>query len=278
MIIGFRDNVEGVLLASIELLEHPDSDIVFARDMDELKMKLSFSAADRDVRTFGFKPVANCSELVEKILGKRKSRMFQRDPGVERYIDLVLRYSKCNPAELVNFICSCRDNADMLYSGKTPVGRKYYNYMRDVTRSYHRLCMFARPELVNGILSVDVDSAHRIGDMFCHWLAGKNPDLPVAVKDREVAWIGNGRYIGLDHFTSIRSAFLENLSFSRENDGVDELWDIYYDSQMIGNRRNKRHAKQLQPSSSASISEMSRRDRYKVERGISNCTLDSFMT
>ncbi|MDW7733512.1 MAG: DUF4130 domain-containing protein [Methanolobus sp.] len=276
MIIAFKQNVEGVLLACFELLECPDSDLIYARDLNELKGKISFSGFEDDVRIVGFKPVVNCSELATRILGNRKSRMFQRDPGVESYIDLVLRHSSGNPAELVHFICSCAGNADGLYSGKTMVGKRYYNYMRDVTRAYHRLCMFARPDLVNGILSVKVDSPHRIGDMFCRWLAGKNPDLPVSVVEKDVAWIGNGRYLGLEHFTSVGSSFIENLSFSREDDDLDHLWDVYYDSQMISNRRDKRHAKHLQPKSSASVSDMSRRDRYKVERGIASCTLDNF--
>jgi len=276
MIIAFKKNVEGVLLACHELRESPGSDLIYADTLDELKSKISFSGFEDDVWTLGFKPVTNCSDLATRILGKRKSRMFQRDPGVEKYIDLVLRHSSCSPVELVHFICSCAGNADQLYSGKSPTGKRFYNYMRDVTRAYHRLCMFARPDFVNGILTVEVNSPHRIGDMFCRWLAGKNPDLPVSVIENDIAWIGNGRYIGLENFTNVRSSFIQSLSFSREDDELDQLWDVYYDSQMIENRRNKRHAKQLQPKSSASVSEMSRRDRYKVERGIANCTLDEF--
>ena len=274
--IAFKDNVEGVLLACYELLQHPDSELLFAKDMDELRSKMSFSGIEYDLKTVGFRPVANCSVLVQKLLGKRKSRMSGRDPDVEGYISLVLRHSSCEPAELVRFMCSCEGNADMLYSGKTPTGKKYYNYMRDVSRSYHRLSMFARPDFVNGILSVKVDSPHRIGDMFCRWLSGKNPDLPVAVLEKETAWIGNGMYLGLENFTHISSSFFESLSFSRETDDIDDLWDVYYDSQMIPVRRNKKHAQHLQPKSSSTISEMSARDRYKVERGISNCTLDNF--
>jgi hypothetical protein len=276
MIIAFKNNVEGVLLACFELLEHPESDLIFAKNMDDLKRKLLFSGMDRSIKTLGFKPIANCTELAIKLIGKRTDRMFKGDPGVERYIDLALRHSSCNPVEFVNFICSCKGNADMLYSGKTPTGKKYYTYMRDVAASYQRSCMFSRPEFMNGILSVNVSSPHRIGDMFCRWLAGKNPDVPVAVVEKETAWVGNGRYIGMDHFASISSSFIENLSYSHECDRTDELWDIYYDSQMIPNRRNKKHAKQVQPKSSASMSDMSGRDRYKVERGIANCTLDSF--
>ncbi|WP_406656149.1 DUF4130 domain-containing protein [Methanolobus sp. ZRKC2] len=276
MIIAFKENVEGVLLACSELLDSPDYDLVFAENLNELRNKMSFSGFDDDVKIVGFKPAANCSELAIRILGKRKGRMFQRDPDVEKYIDFVLRHSSCNPVDLVYFLCSCAGNADQLYSGKTLTGKRYYNYMRDVTRAYQRLCMFARPDFMNGLLSVKVDSPHRIGDMFCRWLAGKNPDLPVSVVEKDIAWIGNGHYLGLEHFATVRSSFVESLSFSREDDEIDQLWDAYYDSQMIENRRNKRHAKHVQPKSSASVSDMSRRDRYKVERGIANCTLDSF--
>ncbi|MBN2110246.1 MAG: DUF4130 domain-containing protein [Methanosarcinaceae archaeon] len=274
--IAFKENVEGVLLACLELLEHPGSCLIYAKDLDDLRAKMLFSGFEGDMRVVGFKPRVNCSELAARISGKGKSRIFQKDPSVERYIDLVLRHSSCNPAELVGLICSCAGEADQLYSGKTLTGKRYYNYMRDVTRAHHRLCMFARPDLVNGILSVKVRSPHRIGDMFCRWLAGKNPDLPVSVVEKDIAWIGNGRYLGLEHFTSVRSSFMESLSLSCEDNEVGSLWDIYYDSQMISNRRNKRHAKHLQPKSSASVSGMSCKDRYKVERGIATCTLDHF--
>jgi hypothetical protein len=275
-VIAFMDNVEGVLLAAYELLQDPSAELLFAKDMDELRSKIAFSGTERELKAVGFRPSADCTTLAHKLLGKRTGRLSPRDPDVEGYISLVLRHSSCDPASLVRFICSCNGSTDLLYSGKTPAGKKYYNYMRDVSRSYHRLSMFARPDLVNGILSVKVDSPHRIGDMFCRWLAGKNPDLPVAVLEKETAWIGNGRYLGLENFTHIRSSFLGSLNFSGAPDDIDDLWDVYYDSQMIPGRRNKGHAKHLQPKASSYISEMSARDRYKVERGISSCTLDNF--
>ncbi|WP_242492511.1 DUF4130 domain-containing protein [Methanolobus psychrotolerans] len=275
MIVAFRDNVEGILLACAELIENPDCDLISAKDKDELKQKMDFTGID-EVKVFGFRCVADTTMLVRNIFGKQGSRMFQRDPDVEGYIAMVLRHGSSKPIELVRFLCSCKGNAELLYSGKSITGKKYYNYMRAVSRSYHRLCMFARPYLVNGVLSVKVDSPHRIGDMFCRWLARKNPDLPVSVIEGDVAWIGNGGHVGLEHFTKVPSSLAGSLGFSNACDEVDEMWDMYYDSQMIQKRRNKSHAKQLQPKDSASMSMMSERDRYKVERGIANCTLDNF--
>ncbi|WP_319508827.1 DUF4130 domain-containing protein [uncultured Methanolobus sp.] len=277
MIVAFRENVEGVLLACAELIEDPNYDLISAKDKDGLKQKMDFNGVN-EVKVLGFRGIADTTTLVRNIFGKQGSRMFQRDPDVEGYIAMVLRHRSSAPIELVRFLCSCKDNVDLLYSGKSTTGKKYYNFVRDVTRSYHRLCMFSRPYFVNGVLSVKVDSPHQIGDMFCRWLARKNPDLPVSVIEGEIAWIGNGRHVGLEHFTKVPSSLAGSLEFSDARDEVDDMWDMYYDSQMIPNRRNKSHAKKLQPKASASMSGMSERDRYKVERGIANCTLDSFVS
>jgi len=275
MIVAFRENVEGVLLACAELMDNKDCELISAKDRDALKRKMEF-AGITDVKMLGFRATVDTSKLVRHIFGSQSTRMFQRDPDVEGYISLVLRHHSSSPIELVHFLASCKGNGELLYSGKTRTGKKYYNYMRDVSRSYHRLCMFARPYSVNGVLSVKVDSPHNIGDMFCRWLARKNPDLPVAVIERDVAWIGNGSHVGLEHYTCVPSSLAGSLEFTSTTDEIDDLWDMYYDSQAIHKRRNKSHAKQLQPKASASMSKMSERDRYKVERGIANCTLDNF--
>lgn len=275
MIVAFRETVEGTLLACAELMENPEYELVSARDRDELKQKMSFTGID-EVKVLGFSNKTDTTMLSRSLFGSQHPKMFQRDPDVEGYLSLVLRHRSTSPVELVRFLCSCNGNAELLYSGKSSTGKKYYNYMRDVSRSYHRLCMFARPYFVNGVLSVKVDSPHRIGDMFCRWLAKKNPDLPVSVIDGDIAWIGNGGYVGLEHYTHVPSSLAGSLEFSSICDEVDDMWDMYYDSQFIPKRRNKGHARQLQPKASASMSRMAKRDSYKVERGITNCTLDSF--
>ena len=274
MIIAFRENVEGVLLACDELLANPDYDLISAKDRDELKQKMEFTGID-EVKALGFRSMADTTKLVRNIFGRQGSRMFQRDPDVEGYIAMVLRHKNLQPIELVHFLCSCKGNAELLYSGKSSTSKKHYNYMRDVSRSYHRLCMFARPAVVNGVLSVKIESAHQIGDMFCSWLSRKNLDFPVSVIEGDIVWIGNGAHVGLEHFTKLPSSLVTSLEFTNE---LDDMWDIYYDSQMIYNRRNKNHARQVQPKASSSMSRMSERDRYKVEKGIATCTLDSFVS
>ncbi|MBW6470261.1 MAG: DUF4130 domain-containing protein [Methanosarcinaceae archaeon] len=278
MIIAFRTNVDGILLACSTLKKHPDAELMFAKDKRELEQKLNFSKTEDEVVKLGFTPAGGTEKLVLEILGKRPAKMSRTDTRPVQYIDLVLRHSKANPAELVRLIVSCNGSAEHLYTGKSKLARRYYNYMRDVTRAWQRMCMFARPDLVNGVLTVDIDSPHDVADIFCRWLAKKNPDLPVAVTFGNAAWVGNGELVGLDRFTKTAAAFVKSLrkpSSSKDNE-VDKLWDVFYNSQMIETRRNRKLASKMQPKSSAGMSKMAKADRYKVERGISNCTLEMF--
>ncbi|MCL7411796.1 MAG: DUF4130 domain-containing protein [Methanosarcinaceae archaeon] len=278
MIIAFKTNVDGVLLACSTLKKHSDAELMFAKDKHELEQKLTFSETKDEVVRLGFTPAGGTKKLVLEILGKRPAKMSRTDTRPVQYIDIVLRHSKANPAELVRLIVSCNGSAEHLYTGKSKLARRYYNYMRDVTRAWQRMCMFARPDIINGVLTVDIDSPHDVADIFCRWLAKKNPDLPVAVTFGNAAWVGNGELVGLDHFTKTAAAFVKSLhtSSSSNDDEVDKLWDVFYNSQMIETRRNRKLASKMQPKSSAGMSKMAKADRYKVERGISNCTLEMF--
>ncbi|WP_300979762.1 DUF4130 domain-containing protein [Methanomethylovorans sp.] len=278
LIIGFRTNVEGVLLACLKLRQLPDAHLVYAKDLEELRRKIDFAGVKRDLEHVGFEPVA-IAHLAEKAFGKHwyhhVNHSCRKEPDLIHYIDLVLRHAKCEPSELVRNLSSS-ESVTSLYSGKTQLQRKCYRYMREVRLSYHRLCMFARPSFVRGILTAEIKPEHRVEDMFCRWLAKKNPDLPVAVVHGDKAWIGNGNFIGLDRFMVVTSSFLGDLTTVKKSDDVEDLWDVYYDSQMIDSRRNKKQAKKFQPWSASSASGMSMKDRYKVERGISPCKLGDF--
>ena len=278
MIIAFKTDVDGILLACSTLKRYPDAELMFAKDKHELERKLTFSGNEDKVMRLGFTPTGATGKLILEVLGKRPAKMSPIDTNPVQYIDLILRHSKANPVELVRLIVSCNGSAEQLYTGKSKLARRYYNYMRDVTRAWQRMCMFARPDLVKGVLTVEIDSPHYVADIFCRWLTKKNPDLPVAVIFGNSAWVGNGGLVGLDHFTKTAAAFVKSLqtSSSSNDDEIDKLWDVFYNSQMIESRRNRKLASKMQPKSSAGMSKMAKADRYKVERGISNCTLEMF--
>ncbi len=279
MIIGFRTTVEGVLLASLKLRESPEAHLIFAENLEELQTKIDFSGTDNDLNLAGFGSTLPAIELVALVFGRMSSRHLKfshrKEPDPIHFIDLVLRNSNCDPSELVRAI-SLSEDVTSLFSGKTQLQKQCYRCMREVSLSYHRLCMFARPAFVRGILTADIKPEHRIEDMFCRWLARKNPDLPVSVVNGGKAWVGNGHFLGIDSFMVVNSSFLGSLEAIKSSDEVEELWDVYYDSQMIDIRRNKIQAKKFQPKAASSVSSMSMKDRYKVERGVSLCKLGDF--
>jgi len=279
VIIGFRTTVEGVLLTCLKLRQLPDAQLMFAEDLEELQRKIDFAGLETDLELVGFESAASTTELIARVFGKHWNRHVKfsrrKEPDPIHFIDLVLRHADCDPSELVRTL-SLSEDVPSLFSGKMQLQKRCYRCMREVNLSYQRLCMFARPAFVRGILTVDIKPEHRIEDMFCRWLARKNPDLPVAVVHGDKAWIGNGHFVGLDRFIVVTSLFMGNLEAMNVSDEVEELWDVYYDSQMIDSRRNKKHAKKFQPKAASSVSGMSMKDRYKVERGISPCKLGDF--
>ncbi|WP_370574930.1 DUF4130 domain-containing protein [Methanomethylovorans sp.] len=279
LIIGFRTTVEGVLLACLKLRQLPDAHLMFAEDLDELQRKIDFAGVEKDFELVGFGSALPTTELAACVLGTHWDRHVKfsrrKEPDPIHFIDLVLRHAHCDPSELVRTL-SLSEDVPSLLSGKTQLQKRCYRCMRDVNLSYHRLCMFVRPAFVRGILTADIKPEHRIEDMFCRWLARKNPDLPVAVVHGDKAWIGNGNFVGLDRSIVVASSFLGNLAAMNASDEVEELWDVYYDSQMIDSRRNRKQATKFQPKAASSVSSMSMKDRYKVERGISPCKLGDF--
>jgi uncharacterized protein YfkK (UPF0435 family) len=279
MIIGFRTTVEGVLLACLKLRQSPDAHLMFAEDLEELRRKIDFAGTDNNLELADFGSKLSAMELAALAFGKHWDRHLKlshrKEPDLIHFIDMVLRHSNCNPSELVRAL-SLSEDIISLFSGKNQLQKRCYRCMREVNLFHHRLCMFARPVFVRGILIADVKTEHRIEDMFCRWLARKNPDLPVAVVNGHKAWIGNGHFAGLDSFIVVNSSLLGSLKTMNASDEVEELWDVYYDSQMIDSRRNKNQAKKFQPKAASSVSSMSMKDRYKVERGISPCKLGDF--
>ena len=111
MIIAFKTDVDGVLLACSALKEHPDAELVFAKDRRELERKLTFSGTEDEVVRLGFTPIAGTKNLIREVLGKCPAKMSRTDTSPVQYIDLVLRHSKANPAELVRLIVSCNGSS-----------------------------------------------------------------------------------------------------------------------------------------------------------------------
>ncbi|ADE37137.1 DUF4130 domain-containing protein [Methanohalophilus mahii] len=276
MIILFKANVTGVLLACLELRKRPEADLIYACDPKEGEAKLKMSNPESEVIRVGFDGKVDKQPLVKSIFPNGWHRITNFDSPPLNYIDLVLRHRKCNPAELVRLLYRCEGEVDGLYCGKERLCKRYYSYMREVRNNYHRLCMFVRPVCGETVLYAHVTPKNSVSDMLCRWLAVRNPDRAVIVVDGTFAYVCNGEILGMQHFLKTSVDSIQHLVPSEDSANLEELWITYYKSQMIDNRRNHSLSKKLQPRADSGYSSMSKKDRYFVERGIHTSTLLDF--
>lgn len=278
MIITFFPFLGSALQASLYLLEHPDSELVYGSDRAEIERKLCFVKNDETGKILHAGNVCydEVPGLMKKLFSNKWHKFSKVDSSPVKYIDRVLRHSSADPAEFVRFLAGSNGDIDILYNKQSRVGKKYYTYMREVTKSYHALCMFGRTEVFENILITEINPPHSISDLFCRWLGRRNPDSPVAVIQNDTAYIANGEYLGYKHFDVLPASEIEHLRSSKRDEELENLWDMYYCTQMIENRRNPKLAKKMQPAYTSGISRMAAKDRYRVERGINKTTLFDF--
>lgn len=69
---------------------------------------------------------------------------------------------------------------------------------------------------------------------------------------------------------------ITHLLGEKKREEIDELWNIFYDSQYIPARRNQKHAYKMLPEKYSQYSEDTRTERLKIENRAENTTLQEF--
>ena len=162
LIITFFPLVGSALQASLYLLEYPNAELVCGNDSAEIERKLCFVRKDESEEVLHANNVCydQVPKLMKKLFNKKWHKFSKMDSSPFKYIDRVLRHSSADPAEFVRFLAGCNGDIDILYNKQSCVGKKYYNYMREVTKSYHALCMFGRTEVFEKILMTEINPSH----------------------------------------------------------------------------------------------------------------------
>jgi hypothetical protein len=127
------------------------------------------------------------------------------------------------------------------------------------------------------MLYVEVNPKNDIKDLFMEWAMRRNGDRIVVVKCHLDYYILNARALG--YRAEIANVTREEaVRLLGDIPDVDnEVWDTFYDSQNVENRRNKRYAKGRLPEKYSYISPEIRKDRKKIEHGIQKDKLDDFV-
>ena len=276
MIIGYKKDLDGILKAAVALKKNPDATMVWGADVRELKRKLA--AYHGDI-------VLNVDEVVKDVPFHIKAELWARFPScgpmqrslsLGSYLTYALRNAKCAPDELVRLLARYYPNLTVILAHKDATAKKYYRYHRETMGELERLKTHVRFRPAGDMLYAEISPKHDVADLFMEWAMRRNGDRPVVIKCHSGYYLLNARGAGYNRdIVSISKDEMERR-FGDIPDADSEVWDTFYDSQNIENRRNKRYAKCRLPAKYSYISPEIRKERKKVEHGISKNKLDEF--
>jgi hypothetical protein len=277
VIIGYRKDLDGVLRAAVALKKNPDATMVWGSDAQELKRKLAMYHGE---------VVVNVEEVVKDVPFHVRAGLWvkfpacgpmQRSLSLGSYLTYSLRNCKCVPDELVRLLARNYPELTAVLAHKDAIAKKYYHYHRETMGELERLKAHVRFQPAGDMLYAEISPVHDVADLFMEWAMRRNGDRPVVIKCHAEYYLLNARGSGYNRdIVSISGDEMERR-FGSIPDAGSEIWDTFYDSQNIGNRRNKRYAKSRLPAKYSYISPEIRKERKKIERGLQANTLDDFI-
>jgi hypothetical protein len=277
VIIGYRKDLDGVLRAAVALKKNPGATMVCGSNSRELRQKLAMYHGEI---------VLNVNDVVKNVPFHLRSELWAKVPGcgpMQRslslglYITYSLRNANCVPDELVRLLARYYPDMAVVLAHKDGTSKKYYHYLRETMGELERLKAHVRFRPAGDMLYVEIKPKHDVSDLFMEWAMKRNSDRPVVVKCHAEYYILNARALGFRAgIANVTKEEAERL-LGNIPETDSEIWDTFYDSQNIENRRNKRYAKSRLPAKYSYISPEIRKERKKVEHGIPANALDDFI-
>ena len=276
MIIGYKKDLDGVLRAAVALKKNPDATIVCGSNARELKQKLAMYHGE---------VVLNVDEVVKDVPFHVKAELWvkvpscnpmQRGLSLGSYLTYALRNDQCIPDELVRLVARYYPNFMALLAHKDATARKYFRLYREAAGELERIKSYCRFRPAGDKLYVEIAPKHDIKDLFMEWAMRRNNDRIIVVKCHAEYYLLNARALGYRaEIANVTKEEAERL-LGDMPDTDSDIWDTFYDSQNVENRRNKRYAKARLPEKFSYISPEIRKERKKIEHGIQPDKLDDF--
>ncbi len=276
MIIGYKKGLDGVLRAAVALKKNPGATMVCGANSRDLKDKLAMYHGE---------VVVNVDDVVKNVPFHIKAELWvkvpscnpmQRSLSLGLYVTYALRNAKCAPDELVRLLALYYPDMRAVLAHKEAVSKKYYHYHRETMGELERIKAHVRFKLIGEALYAELNPKNDIRDLLLEWAMRRNPDRPVIIKCHSEYYLLNARGRGYDRDIANISKGEAGRLLGDMTDAGSDIWDTFYDSQYIENRRNKGYAKTRLPAKYSYISPEIRRERKKVEHGIQKDTLDDF--
>jgi Domain of unknown function (DUF4130 len=276
VIIGYEKDLDGVLRAAVALKKNPGATMVCGSNAREVRQKLAMYHGEI---------VLNVDDVVMDVPFHVKAELWVKVPNCSpmlrslslgSYLTYALRNARCVPDELVRILARYYPDMRAVLAHKDAVSKKYYRYHRETMGELERLKAHVRFRPMGEMMYAEITPKHDIADIFMEWAMRRNSDRPVVIKCHADHYLLNARSSGFNRdIVNITKEEVERR-FGDVPDADSEIWDTFYDSQNIENRRNKRYAKSRLPAKYSYISPEIRKERKKIEHGIPSNTLDDF--
>lgn len=275
MIVGYRNEVEDVLRATIALKRDNTITLVCGRSDEAVKSKLRQYTGDAKVMVADLVP--HVPAAVKLKLREKPPRVGSRClPSLHAYIAFSLRHKRCVPDELVRLLASHYPDIGQVLARKDDLSLKYFHLHMDVLREGERLKAHTRPRPAGNVMYVEICPEHDVVDLYLEWLARRVNDRASVVKARDSYYLVNANYLGHNKWLKeISGEEARRLTGDPEAEDHSR-WELYYDSQLIESRRNKALAKKMLPAKYSYISPDVQLERHKIEHGIPKHSLDDF--
>jgi hypothetical protein len=177
---------------------------------------------------------------------------------------------------MVRLLASHYPDIGQVLARKDDLSLKYFHLHMDVLREGERLKAHTRPRPAGNVMYVEICPEHEVVDLYLEWLAKRVNDRASVVKARDSYYLANANYLGHNEWLKeISEEEAHRLTVDLEAED-NSRWELYYDSQLIENRRNKSLAKKMLPAKYSYISQDVQLERHKIEHGIPKHSLEDF--
>ena len=276
MIIGYKKNLWDVLRAAIAMNREPEATFVYGVNEKDLDSKLSAYHGEISEKVSIMVPQVPVS--VKLKLRERLPKVGSRcQPSLHTYISYSLRNRRCVPNELVRMLALYYPDIGQALGHKDELAKKHFTLQMEVMREIERLRAHTRPRPAGSLMYVEIAPEHYVIDLYLEWMGKRIDDRASVVKSHRDYYLVNAHFLGYDsQYKEISQEEAVRLLGDVPDTDIS-VWETFYDSQAIENRRNKDYAKKMLPEKYSYLSPEIRLERKKVEHGIPKSTLADFI-
>ncbi len=194
--------------------------------------------------------------------------LFGKPKNIERLAKFVVIASRYDPDKSLIYAAilqAMRFGADYIIDRCSPEAEEFMARYRTVTREYVRLISHTRFQRFSKTLVAEVRTKFNIFDLLLSNFKSRYKNFKIVLLSKDKAHIANG---GL--YTTDRDEFLKETKIKLEHH--DKIWDTYYSSQFIPNRRNRKYAMSSMPKKYSPPLE-----KHYIEFGVQETKLTNFI-